>query len=81
MKNKKILTFLLIFTALTVTFTGAFAQDTTLRTVPNNAFKQGEKLTLSHIEFACLPKCYAGLGITTGIQLYTWAQKNQNPPK
>ena len=43
--------------------------------------KPGEKLTLSHIEFACLPKCYAGLGITTGIQLYTWAQKNQNPPK
>lgn len=32
--------------------------------------KPGEKLTLSHIEFACLPKCYAGLGITTGIQLY-----------
>ncbi len=45
MKNKTILTFLLIFTALTATFTGAFAQDTTLRTVPNNAFKQGEKLT------------------------------------
>ena len=43
--------------------------------------KPEEKLTLSHIEFACLPKCYAGLGITTGIQLYTWAQKNQNPPK
>ena len=43
--------------------------------------KPGEKLTLSHIEFACLPKCYAGLGITTGIQLYTWTQKNQNPPK
>ena len=43
--------------------------------------KPEEKLTLSHIEFACLPKCYAGLGITTGIHLYTWAQKNQNPPK
>lgn len=43
--------------------------------------KPGEKLTLSHIEFACLPKCYAGLGITTGIQLYTWAQKNQNHTK
>lgn len=40
MKNKTILTLLLIFTALST----AFSQDTTLRKVPNNAFKQGEKL-------------------------------------
>lgn len=40
--------------------------------------KPGEKLTLSHIEYACLPKCYAGLGIDIGIQLYNWAQKNKN---
>lgn len=41
MKNKIILTFLLILG----TFKFPFAQDTTLRTVPNNAFKTGEKLT------------------------------------
>ena len=40
--------------------------------------KPGEKLTLSHIEFACLPKCYAGLGTDIGIKLYNWAQKNKN---
>lgn len=40
--------------------------------------KPGEKLTLSHIEYACLPKCYAGLGTAVGIQLYSWAQKNKN---
>jgi hypothetical protein len=41
MKNKIILTFLLLL----VTFKVNFAQDTTLRTVTNTAFKQGEKLT------------------------------------
>lgn len=45
MKNKTIFTFLLIFTALLTANSVSFAQDTTLRSVPNNAFKPGEKLS------------------------------------
>lgn len=44
MKKKIIVLFLLVFAGFTANFNEINAQDTTLRTVPNTAFKTGEKL-------------------------------------